>query len=335
MNTNFVVEPYTAMSKRQKRSLQGAQFVVLQSVSRQSGAALIFAILVALLLGVFAGFFTFKAKQNIELAEGVQAQLLARRVADNAVNKAIFSIASMTYAVMDWPRTVDKSTKSVVDKVVPNAVPTRAWGFEHNVSDSVTVSFQELGAKLSIIPLNRQEWVNVLQVYGLDMIAAQGVVDKIEDWMDSDSFRRIQGLEKRGYQFNNQAVYPRNWFMQSTDELEFIPGLDSRLRQRIAHEITYWGGSDRAPMAGSPAMIAAYAGADAVARVAELRAQDGSIRQIYNSLQNVDASVVNDIPSGLFRIEIVVKTEQAKFTRVVDVNFKETDVIPFYFMDWR
>ncbi|UAA39654.1 general secretion pathway protein GspK [Paraneptunicella aestuarii] len=288
----------------------------------QRGAALIFALLVALLLGVFAAFFTYKAQQNIQLAQDVSKQLHARLKADNQLKKAIYAISRLGFVGVEWPET-------------EILYPSMFWGEPLEVGSGVTVSYQDLASKLNLVPFKSGEWLKVLMFYGVDEKSARGITDRIEDWMDSDSFRRIQGLEKKGYQYNNSQFYPRDALMQSLDELFFIPGIDERLMEIISNEASYWGTSERAPLAGSEAMIKAYGGDDIYEQVLAQRKDRESLRHVYNSLQGVDPGSVSDIPSGLFRISVNIEYDGAKFARSVDINLRGTDLMPFYIYGWQ
>ena len=86
-----------------------------QGLCRKRGASrskalwsLIFAILVSLLLGVFAGFFTYKAQQHIKLAEQVSDQLKARMLADSALQRGIYGMSNLRFDGVDWPGTDQK-----------------------------------------------------------------------------------------------------------------------------------------------------------------------------------------------------------------------------------
>lgn len=293
-----------------------------QSSMRQQGVALIFALLVALLLAVFAAFFTYKAQQNIRLAESISERLYAGNKADNLIKKGIYAISIMGFTSIEWPE-----TKKVYS--------TQFWGQPIDISSEVTVSFQDLSSKLSIIPFRPMEWRSVLQFYGKDEVTSRGIVDRVQDWVDSDNFRRIQGLERRGYQFLNKGYSPRNAHMQSVEELLFIPGFERELLDKMSDEICFWGSSQRSPLLGSEAMIRAYATPEVYASVMEQRKENSSLRTVYNELEGVDITVVNDIPSGFFRVTVEVDSENAKFTRTADVNMRGTDVMPFYVFGWQ
>ncbi len=292
-----------------------------KSRRQQSGVALIFSLLVSLLLGVFAAFFTFKAQRNIALAEQMSDQFEARLIADGDMNKAIYALSSVGFAEIVW----SDETR----------LKTNFWGDFQPVSESVSVSYQDLSARLNLIPFKVREWNRVLQEYGLSDIEAQAVTDKIQDWMDSDSFRRLQGLEARGYRLADPELYPRDQLMQSKDELLYIPGLTPEVISKLDNEMSYWGGSDRSPLLGSKAMILAYSNLETYLAVMDQRTTSGNLRQAYRLLEDVDVSRVNSVVSGMFRIVIQAKKGEAKFTRVAEVNMRGTDTMPFYVIGWQ
>ena len=82
-------------------------------------------------------------------------------------------------------------------------------------------------------------------------------------------------------------------------------------------------------------MILAYGTEDTVFQVMEQRKNDSNLRRVYNKLKGVDASLVNDVPSGLFRVTVEVALENARFKRSADVNLRGTDVMPFYLYGWQ
>ena len=67
-------------------------------------------------------------------------------------------------------------------------------------------------------------------------------------------------------------------------------------------------------MLGSEAMIRSYGDQKIFEQVQKQRAENGNLRAVYNRLQGVDASVVNDVPSGLFSLD--VNYGKAQFQRV-------------------
>lgn len=292
------------------------------SLKNQQGAALIFALLIAILMGVFAAFFTFKAQQNIKMAEKISNRLALTYQANGAVNKALYGVLNLGFTGLSWPDG-DKTH------------PLLLWGEDIEVSPSVTVSIQDLSGKLNVIPFKANEWRSILMHYGKTEAEAASVTDKVEDWMDTDSFRRLQGLEARGYRFIGNEKGPRNMFMQFQEELLFIPGIDAELLAKIEGEIAYWGSPSRSPFVGTEAMIRVYTSGEHLSEIMQQRERQEDLRSQYNKLTQVDASLVNDVPSGIFRIKVRTENEQSQYTRTVDVNLLGVDTMPFYINGWQ
>lgn len=291
-------------------------------VRQQQGAALIFALLISILMGVFAGYFTFKAKQNIEMAERVSNRLELLYQADSAIYKSLYAAMNLGFTGIDWPDD---------DKQYPMLL----WGQELHINENEVISYQDLSGKLNIIPFKPSEWRSILVAYGKTEIEAAAITDKVEDWMDSDNFRRLQGLESRGYGLLGNGIKPRNSHMQLVEELSFIPGIDAELLLRMKDEIAYWGTPSRSPFVGSEAMIKAYTSEEQRLEIMQQRERKESLRSQYNKLTKVDASLVNDVPSGIFRVRVQVQQGTARFVRVVDVNLLGIDTMPFYFNGWQ
>lgn len=289
---------------------------------KQSGMALIFCLLISMLLGTFAAYFTYKARQHITLAERISTQIELRTEAESQMNKAIYAVSSLNLNSIQWPGKSDTQWKPAF------------WGKALEVDANTQVSYQDLSSKLNIIPFSANEWLGVLQFHGVDPVTARGIVDKIEDWMDKDSFKRIQGLEKRDYVASG-LPYPRDGLMQSVDELSKIPGLDKVILSKLKGQVSYWGSSDRSPLMGTKAMILAYGNEQLYNRVLELRNNAQTTQHLYNEISNIDTSLINGIVSGQFEISIKVTKRDATFIRSAEVNMRGTEFMPFYMIGWK
>jgi type II secretory pathway component PulK len=288
----------------------------------QRGAALIFAILISLLLSVLAVFFTAQSRLHIHTANQLADKLEARLAAKSQFAETVYAISNLNYQVVQWP------TES---EWQPMATYSR-W---YERGEGMRVYIQDLASRPSLVPMERREWQSYLMNYGLTDLDASAFLDKLEDWMDSDSFRRLQGLEVRGYQMLNSGIMPRNAPMQSLEELLWIPGMTRTLYDVLAPALSYWGTSNRSPLAGSAEMISAYYGAERLDELMALRSTPSSARAAYNQLTGVDVTRVNDMSSGLFRLEIESKVGQAQAKLVTEVDASGNDTFPFYVVSWK
>ena len=288
----------------------------------QRGAALIFAILISLLLSVLAVFFTAQSRLHIHTANQLADKLEARLAAKSQFAETVYAISNLNYRVMQWP------TES---EWQPMATYSR-W---YERGEGMRVYIQDLASRPSLVHMERREWQSYLMNYGLTDLDASAFLDKVEDWMDSDSFRRLQGLEVRGYQMLNSGIMPRNAPMQSLEELLWIPGMTRTLYDALAPALSYCGTSNRSPLAGSAEMISAYYGAEQLDELMALRTTPSSARAAYNQLTGVDVTRVNDLSSGLFRLEIESKVGQAQAKLIAEVDASGNDTFPFYVVSWK
>lgn len=288
----------------------------------QRGAALIFAILISLLLSVLAVFFTAQSRLHIHTANQLADKLEARLAAKSQFAETVYAISNLNYRVMQWPNE-------------PEWQPMATYSRWYERGEGMRVYIQDLASRPSLVPMERREWQSYLMNYGLTDLDASAFLDKVEDWMDSDSLRRLQGLEVRGYQMLNSGIMPRNAPMQSLEELLWIPGMTRTLYDALAPALSYWGTSNRSPLAGSAEMISAYYGAERLDELMALRKTPSSARAAYNQLTGVDVTRVNDLSSALFRLQIESKVGQAQAKLVTEVDASGNDTFPFYVVSWK
>jgi general secretion pathway protein K len=308
------------------RSLNRRQVIKLRRwrkpLRSQAGVALIFTILIALVLGSLAVFFSVQAQSHVRAARLIGDAIEARLIAKSKMQTLVFALSSLNYQSPKWP-TQNSDWRPSFD------------GSFALVEPDIRVSVQDLGSRFSLVPLVKSEWVGLLESRGLSQIQATALLEKVEDWMDSDDLRRLQGMERRGYQYLNLDYEPRNKLMQSTSELRWIPGMSAELYDSIVREVSYWGTRERSPLLGSKDMIRAYVGPDQVDTLWASREQGEDLKSVYNRLDNVDPSLVTPLLSGVFRLQVQVTKGEASATRAFEINMRGTDVFPYYWISAR
>lgn len=291
-------------------------------VRKQRGAALIFAILISLLLSTLAVFFTAQSRLHITTADQLAGKLEARLAAKSQVAETVYAISNLNYQMLEWPGQ-------------SNAEPLQSFANWYERDGSSRVFIQDLASRLSLVPFEKREWSFYLVTHGFTDLDAAAYLDKVEDWMDSDSFRRLQGLEIRGYQMLNSDIIPRNALMQSPEELLWIPGMTRTLYDFLEPSFSYWGSSNRSPLAGSREMIQAYFGPERVDELFAVRASEGAARAVYYQLDGIDITSVNDLGSDLFRIVSESKVDHAVAKLTVEIDAGGSDAFPYYVLSWK
>jgi general secretion pathway protein K len=104
------------------------------------------------------------------------------------------------------------------------------------------VSIQD---ELGRIDINQADYgllTGLFRSAGLTATEASGVADKLLDWRDTSSARRLNGAKDRDYRAAGYAAGPRNGPFQSVDEVQMIMGMTRELYQRVAPAITVYSG---------------------------------------------------------------------------------------------
>jgi general secretion pathway protein K len=84
--------------------------------------------------------------------------------------------------------------------------------------------------------------ISLFQSAGLDALAAAALVDKILDWRDAGSLKRLNGAKEPEYRAAGLAYRPRNGAFQSVDELKLVMGMTSELFRRVEPAVTVYSG---------------------------------------------------------------------------------------------
>lgn len=98
----------------------------------------------------------------------------------------------------------------------------RADGTVYRLPDGSTVAAQDHRGLLSINVTDRFILQSVLVLDGLDPVKAQAWIDVLDDYIDTDSLKRLNGAEKDDYR-QRELAPPRNDWLLTVDELELLP----------------------------------------------------------------------------------------------------------------
>src|ERR1700733_14791403 len=86
----------------------------------------------------------------------------------------------------------------------------------------VRVTVQDELGRIDLNHADAPLLIGLLTSAGMDKQAAAQLVDKIQDWRDSSSLRRLNGAKSQDYAAAGLAHRPRNGPFQSVDELKLV-----------------------------------------------------------------------------------------------------------------
>lgn len=100
-------------------------------------------------------------------------------------------------------------------------------GYQAKVtSEGGRLSINQLLRRIDKEPALQRVLVSYFADRGLDLVQAQTLLDRLLDWTDRDSERRMRGAENRDYAVIGQPAYPRNRDFLSVDEMGLVMGME-------------------------------------------------------------------------------------------------------------
>jgi len=183
------------------------------------------------LLSVLWGLTLLGAIATSLLAAGTTSYRLAR----NAVDAAEVDVAA------------EAAVNGVVLGLLDPA-PESRWrtdGVPRVVDFAGTRMQVQVQDELGRIDLNNADGMLLSSLFrsvGLDAQAASALTDKILDWRDAGSLKRLNGAKDPEYRAAGFAYLPRNGPFQGVDELKLVMGMTPEIFQRIEPAVTVYSG---------------------------------------------------------------------------------------------
>lgn len=187
--------------------------------NKQSGIALVIVLWVVTLLTLMAGSYAYSMRTETRLVTSASERAQARALADAGVALAALHLLIRPDPENPWQ--VEGST--------------REWQFG---SGTVSISVRDATGLIDINQAARELIVGLLATAGgLGDQEAEALMQKIEDYRDSDNERRAEGAEEDDYAAEGRAT-PKNTLFESIDELQQVLGMTEEIYTRIADAIT-------------------------------------------------------------------------------------------------
>lgn len=130
-----------------------------------------------------------------------------------------------------------------------NVRPDRRWRTDGVTQEAefsgipVSVSVQDELGRIDINHADAPLLARAFQAAGLDSLAASALTDKILDWREPNSRRRLNGANEQDYRTAGSAVMPRRGPFQSLDELKLVMTMTSNIFRRVEPALTVYSGS--------------------------------------------------------------------------------------------
>jgi general secretion pathway protein K len=288
---------------------------------RERGFVLLAVLLVLSLLAVVVTELAFSARLEASMVRSYRDGVLARHLAEAAVQQAIREIATPAQvAALDetgqlvFYRVLPGQTTPTRLPALPRArVPLGAGEFSYRLADE--------SARLELNTPAPNRFARLLDALQVDPSERDIIVDSLQDWRDADELPRLHGAESEFYLGLPVPYRARNANLQDVAELLQIRGVTPEL---------FWGAGDRPGLGdlvtaaaasavnlntASPLVLKALGLSDAeIADVVQTRA-----RAPYPSVPGRFASRGLAVGSSVFRIEAEGRVAGVVRSRVVAI----------------
>jgi general secretion pathway protein K len=174
------------------------------------------------LLGAIATAFVSAGSTSYRLARNAVEAIEVDVAAEVAVNRAVLGLLDP-----------NPQTRWRTDGV-PRAIDFEGTRMQVRVQD-------ELG-RLDLNNADGMLLIGLFQSVGLEAQAASALVDKILDWRDSGTLKRLNGAKDPEYRAAGLPYRPRNGPFQSVDELKLVLGMTPELFRRAEPALTVYSG---------------------------------------------------------------------------------------------
>ena len=243
------------------------------SLVREKGIALVAVLWVVALLATMAASVSTHLRTDVDVTFNEVASAQARAMADAGIYRVLAMLVGQPGERAAAAGSVDSSmlqrediaplirrhlqTASLLSpgSRLPQDGTEYLWPFADGV---VRLSVRSEGGKIDLNGAGPRLLRGLLQAAGLDGQQAGELTDRLMDYRDRDSQRRLLGAEDADYPFFDLSHTAKDRPFERIDELLQLPGMTRQLYQEIAPQVTVYSGSPGIdPRTASPATLRA------------------------------------------------------------------------------
>ena len=284
---------------------------VSNALNRQSGAALIMVLLISAVLGVLVTMTAYKSRILVKQGSLLKGSLNAQMKVNDVEAELVFKLTTSSIWLLG-------PTASRVEAVeLPKDLNFHGQPFEYR---GVTVEMQDMSGLLSIVPFDEDSFKRFLRQSGIDEEEANIASDSIQDWLDSDDFKRLNGAESSDY---NTEGFPRNGVIPSLKELREVQGVDKRI-----YEIF----SPWSSLFGVGGTIARFAPDEVLQSVKPEKTVDSLEKLREEQSSSTDEGLY---PSRRLRISLSLSEEQGGFSKSFVLVRGMGTRAPFFYSEYK
>ncbi len=199
----------------------------MSSIKQQHGAALVTTLLISLMIITISMLVTSLVRGKIRTAREIKAGMAASIKAENLLQETLFilSIHPFEGAGIEWRENNNTLTWSFDDRPIP-------------LRDG-SVRIQDTNGIFPLWPFDSIRLEKLFRQYGIDESDSRIFLDSLDDWLDEDDLKHLNGAEQKAYRAMGVDYGPRNDYWQSREELLLVRGMTPKIWQAIEKEVTF------------------------------------------------------------------------------------------------
>jgi general secretion pathway protein K len=195
------------------------------------------------------------------------------------------------------------------------------------------ISIQDELGRIDLNHADRGLLIGLFQSVGLNVEAASRLVDKILDWREGGSSRRLNGAKAQDYRAAGSTYLPRNGAFQSVDELKLVMDMTADLFRRVEPAVTVYSGSQFIdPRVAPPEALLALPGMDPskVASTISARTTDTNAP----SASNFSAASMS-LVGRAFAIRTEIEKAHGPIVRGAVIRLTDDPNNPYWVLNWK
>jgi general secretion pathway protein K len=278
----------------------------------QKGVALVLVLWLVALLTIVAASFSTHSKVESRLAGNARDALQAKLMAETGFNRAIMEL------MVKNPQTRWNFNGQVYPLEIEQGVINIAI---RNTSGLVDLN------KASGDPLNK-----LFVLISDDPQEREALVERLNDWRDSDDLRRLHGAEDKDYRVAGYPYVTTGENLKNIDELAYVMGFDAARVNRLRPYITVYSDS-----ANVDFRFASQELTDLLNSTDQLSVElTKALEQLDSELADLDLSQGGaQVMSKVYRIQVDAVTNQGGRARILaDVDLKSRGEEPYSVYSW-
>ncbi|MES9831695.1 MAG: PilX N-terminal domain-containing pilus assembly protein [Candidatus Thiodiazotropha sp. DIVDIV] len=280
---------------------------------RQKGVALVLVLWLVALLTIVAASFSTQSKVESRLAGNAKDALQANLMAQSGFNRAILELM-----VSD---------------------PQSRWNFNGQVypleteRGEIKIAIRNVSGLLDLNKANRDQLNKLFILLTDDPREREALVDRLNDWRDSDDLRRLLGAEDEDYRAAGYPYITAGQDLKILEELGYVMGFDADRVNKLRPYVTL--------NADSAVVDFRFASKE----LATLLKSSGQLApELTDALEQLDSELADlDFSQGggqsqskVYRIQVDAHTHHGSQARILaDVDLRSRGSEPYSIRSWH